>query len=64
MRCHLMNRRLLLYRPVPAAGTKIDSAGNFVCVKGMVECTGHKWLSCAIDQFPKVTELIQYLAVR
>lgn len=31
---------------------------------GMIECMGHKWMSCAIDLFPKVDELIEHLAVR
>ncbi|TYZ63041.1 hypothetical protein PybrP1_006281, partial [[Pythium] brassicae (nom. inval.)] len=29
---------------------------------GLVECMGHKWMSCAIDLYPKVDELIEYLA--
>lgn len=54
----------LACRPVPAAGTSVDSSGNFVCSMGLVECMGHKWMSCAIDLYPKVDELIEYLAVR
>jgi interferon gamma-inducible protein 30 len=55
-------RDVIDFRPVPAAGTSLDSSGNFVCSMGMVECIGHKWMSCAIDLFPKVDELIEYLA--
>ncbi|KAF1334059.1 Gamma-interferon-inducible lysosomal thiol reductase, partial [Globisporangium splendens] len=39
-----------------------EHTGKFVCSMGMVECIGHKWMSCAIDLFPKVDELIEYLA--
>uniref|UniRef100_K3WZP8 Thioredoxin domain-containing protein n=1 Tax=Globisporangium ultimum (strain ATCC 200006 / CBS 805.95 / DAOM BR144) TaxID=431595 RepID=K3WZP8_GLOUD len=55
-------RNVIDFRPVPAAGTSFDSTGKFVCSMGMVECIGHKWMSCAVDLFPKVDELIEYLA--
>ncbi|DAZ96516.1 TPA: hypothetical protein N0F65_008067 [Lagenidium giganteum] len=50
------------FRPVPAAGTYFDSSGNFVCNKGLVECIGHKWLSCVIEEFPKLGEMAEHLA--
>ncbi|TMW65963.1 hypothetical protein Poli38472_003728 [Pythium oligandrum] len=51
------------FRPVPAAGTTYDAAtGAFVCNNGKLECVGHKWLSCAIDEFPQVEEMIEHLA--
>jgi interferon gamma-inducible protein 30 len=55
-------RNSIDFRPVPAAGTSLDESGKFVCSMGLVECMGHKWMSCAIDLFPKVEELIEHLA--
>lgn len=57
-------RNTVDFHPVPAAGTYVDESGSFVCSMGLVECMGHKWMSCAIDLFPKVDELIEHLAVR
>lgn len=50
------------HRPVPAAGTSIDADGNFVCNKGLVECLGHRWLSCVIEEVPEVGPQIEALA--
>ncbi|KAJ0410729.1 hypothetical protein ATCC90586_006832 [Pythium insidiosum] len=55
-------RDIVDFRPVPAAGTFLDAKGNFMCNKGMLECVGHKWLSCVIDQFPDLGEQIEHLA--
>ncbi|GLE05509.1 hypothetical protein PINS_up014532 [Pythium insidiosum] len=55
-------RDIVDFRPVPAAGTFLDAKGNFMCNKGMLECVGHKWLSCVIDEFPDLGEQIEHLA--
>lgn len=48
---------------MPAAGTSYDAKGNFVCTAGMVECLGHKWLSCAVEEFQQIGELVERIAV-
>ncbi|KAG6972523.1 hypothetical protein JG688_00003948 [Phytophthora aleatoria] len=55
-------QEIIDFRPVPAAGTSFDAKGNFVCTAGMVECLGHKWLSCAVDEFHQVGELVERIA--
>lgn len=52
----------LVSRPVPAAGTTFDSEGNFVCNKGLVECMGHRWLSCVVEEAPDLGAKIEALA--
>jgi hypothetical protein len=55
-------RAIVDFRPVPAAGSWVDDKGGFVCTQGLVECQGHRWLSCIVDEFPKVEEMIEHLA--
>lgn len=55
-------QEIIDFRPVPAAGTSFDANGNFVCTAGMVECLGHKWLSCAVEEFTQVGELVEHIA--
>ncbi|KAH7463214.1 Gamma-interferon-responsive lysosomal thiol protein [Phytophthora ramorum] len=55
-------QEIIDFRPVPAAGTSFDAKGNFVCTAGMVECLGHKWLSCAVEEFQQIGELVERIA--
>ncbi|KAG1692361.1 hypothetical protein DVH05_025528 [Phytophthora capsici] len=55
-------QEIIDFHPVPAAGTSFDSKGNFVCTAGMVECLGHKWLSCAVEEFHQIGELVERVA--
>ncbi|ETI47043.1 hypothetical protein F443_08654 [Phytophthora nicotianae P1569] len=55
-------QEIIDFRPVPAAGTSFDAKGNFVCTAGMVECLGHKWLSCAVEEFHQVGDLVERIA--
>ncbi|RLN46681.1 hypothetical protein BBJ29_001405 [Phytophthora kernoviae] len=55
-------QEIIDFHPVPAAGTSFDANSNFVCTAGMVECLGHKWLSCAVEEFTQVGELIERIA--
>ena len=56
-------QEIIDFRPVPAAGTSYDAKGKFVCTSGNLECQGHKWLSCAVEEFPQVGELVEHIAV-
>ncbi|KAL3656323.1 hypothetical protein V7S43_018815 [Phytophthora oleae] len=55
-------QEIIDFHPVPAAGTSFDAKGNFVCTAGMVECLGHKWLSCAVEEFHQIGELVERIA--
>ncbi|CEG49241.1 Gamma-interferon inducible lysosomal thiol reductase [Plasmopara halstedii] len=55
-------QEIIDFHPVPAAGTSINAKGNFVCTSGMVECLGHKWLSCAVEEFEQISELVEHIA--
>ncbi|CAI5747258.1 unnamed protein product [Peronospora destructor] len=55
-------QEIIDFRPVPAAGTSYDAKGNFVCTAGRVECLGHKWLSCAVEEFQQIGELVEHIA--
>ncbi|KAG7400380.1 Gamma interferon inducible lysosomal thiol reductase (GILT) [Phytophthora boehmeriae] len=55
-------QEIIDFHPVPAAGTSFDANGNFVCTAGMVECLGHKWLSCAVEEFTQLGELVERIA--
>ncbi|KAG7391729.1 Gamma interferon inducible lysosomal thiol reductase (GILT) [Phytophthora pseudosyringae] len=55
-------QEIIDFGPVPAAGTSFDAKGNFVCTAGMVECLGHKWLSCAVEEFHQIGELVERIA--
>ncbi|KAK1934662.1 Gamma-interferon-responsive lysosomal thiol protein [Phytophthora citrophthora] len=55
-------QEIIDFHPVPAAGTSFDAKGNFVCTAGMVECLGHKWLSCAVEEFHQIGELVEHVA--
>ncbi|TDH73627.1 hypothetical protein CCR75_002086 [Bremia lactucae] len=55
-------QEIIDFDPVPAAGTFVDLNGNFVCTGGKMECLGHKWLSCAINEFHQVGEMVEHIA--
>ncbi|KAE8887776.1 hypothetical protein PF005_g3162 [Phytophthora fragariae] len=55
-------QEIIDFHPVPAAGTTFDAKGNFVCTAGMVECLGHKWLSCAVEEFRQIGDLVERIA--
>ncbi|KAJ8556985.1 hypothetical protein ON010_g8977 [Phytophthora cinnamomi] len=55
-------QEIIDFHPVPAAGTTFDAKGNFKCTAGMVECMGHKWLSCAVEEFHQIGELVERIA--
>ncbi|CAH0522188.1 unnamed protein product [Peronospora belbahrii] len=55
-------QEIIDFHPVPAAGTYYDAEGNVHCAAGRVECAGHKWLSCVVDEFQQMGELVEYIA--
>lgn len=55
-------QEIIDFHPVPAAGTSFDGKGKFVCTSGRIECLGHKWLSCAVNEFDKVGKLVEHIA--
>ncbi|EGZ25425.1 hypothetical protein PHYSODRAFT_487619 [Phytophthora sojae] len=55
-------QEIIDFHPVPAAGTTFDAKGNFVCTAGMVECLGHKWLSCVVEEFNQIGDLVERVA--
>lgn len=56
-------QEIIDFYPVPAVGTSFDAKGHFVCTAGRVECSGHKWLSCAVEEFKHIGELVEHIAV-
>ncbi|UIZ20988.1 hypothetical protein KXD40_000595 [Peronospora effusa] len=55
-------QEIIDFHPVPAAGMSYDAKGKFVCAAGRVECLGHKWLSCAVEEFQQIGELVEHIA--
>ena len=47
-------RDILNFEPLPAAGVKLGAGGSFTCTGGPTECDAHKYMSCAIEEFPDV----------
>ncbi|CAH0473459.1 unnamed protein product [Peronospora belbahrii] len=60
--CSRLFQEIIDFHPVPAAGTYYDAEGNVHCAAGRVECAGHKWLSCVVDEFQQMGELVEYIA--